>query len=827
MSAATNTVGTLSAAALAWVREHAGKDRFAMGATVVRRGDPGKVLHVIVEGAVAVRLRSPAGVELTLATLGPGEFFGEMALLTGEPISADVVASTPTSVLSLDAAGFRNGLAACIALRDDVLASLAARVRDANRGAWDLFQKTETLRALMRRGESVEPVVAESPGMRRVLREVDELRGDDGPVAIVGEPGTGRAFIARVLHERCRGAERPLIELDCAELREDDAVALVLGAGEAGGDSAGVRIGALQLATGGSLLLRHLEALPPTVQTALAERIAGRTMRGGDGPPPRLMVTVGQAPDRLEAAGALDEALAGLIGHRVLRMPRLADRRRDILPLVEQFLGVGEGRAAPLPTDAAHAFMDRRYGHRNVAELRESVELAAVFAAGGEIRPEHVFTGPKSEASPTEAELSGLRVVRRLLAGRGLVALRAVVLASFAVVIGLCLAVPATKWGQIANALVWGAWEPALIVAFLGIGRVWCTVCPLSSAGLAAKRLAALERRVPSWLRRSGVWLAAGGFFAIVWSERVFHMISAPRASGLMLLALVLLAVSFSMLWEREAWCAHVCPLGALGAGFSVPAVLHVRANPSVCATYCATHPCFKGEGGRGGCTVFHHPLYASEGHQCKLCLACLQVCPHGSAKLYVRPPLQAVWRLGGLSSGLAPFALAVAAFAPVMLASQRSGSWVSGALGFTVAGIVAIAVGALVSVRLPRWLADAGEADDARAAQVAFAFLVLGWGPLMAYQLANLPGLAGVVLLARAGTPLDGVLPAGGVPALALVQLGVVLVAAVLAAVCLWRIRARETRLGAPPPAARWRAVLAGAGIYLGLVLGVVAAGL
>jgi len=809
----TGAFGTLGPAALAWVRERARALRLVAGDAVVRRGDPARALYVLVDGAVEVRLSGTDGAALPLAALGPGGFFGEMGLLTGEPVSADVVATAATTLLVLPGADFRDGLGTCAGLRDDVLVSLAGRVGEASRGAFRQFQKTEALRALMRRGETAEPVVARSPAMRRVLRELDELQAGDGTVAVVGEPGSGRTFVARHLHERGRGVGQPLIELDCAELRGDGAAAAVLGTG-----GAAARVGALQLAAGGSLVLRHVEALPLDVQAALAERQAG----GADAVP-RLVVTADRSPERLVAAGVMDPSLAMAIGPRVVQVPRLADRRRDILALVELFLGIGEGRAAPLATDAAHAFMDRRYGHRNVAELREAVDLAAVFAGSGEIRPEHVFTGPKSEASPSEAELSALPAVRRLLAGRGLTLLRGLVAAGFAGVVALCLAVPETRWGELANAVIWGAWEPALIVAFLAVGRVWCTVCPLSSAGLAAKRLLPLGRRVPAWLRRHGVWLAALGFFAIVWAERAFHMVSAPRASGLLLLTLAALAAVASMAWEREAWCAHACPLGALGAGLSVPAVLHVRANPSVCATYCATHPCFKGEDGQGGCSVFHHPLYASEGHQCKLCFACLQVCPHGSAKLYVRPPLQAVWRLGGLSAGLAPFALAVAGLAPVMLASQRDGAWVGGIGPLTVVGLTAIGVGLLASRRLPRWLAGDDGSGEGRAGQVAFAFLVLAWGPLMAYQLANLPGLAGLALVARPGTAVANVLPAAGVPALALTQLAAIGLAATLTAVCLWRIRAREGRLGHPPPAAPWRGVVATAAAYAVLAVAVV----
>jgi small-conductance mechanosensitive channel/CRP-like cAMP-binding protein len=61
---------------------------FGTGEAIVRQGEPGDSLYVVVSGAVRVALRGEDGVERTLTTFGPEDFFGEMALLTGEPRTA-------------------------------------------------------------------------------------------------------------------------------------------------------------------------------------------------------------------------------------------------------------------------------------------------------------------------------------------------------------------------------------------------------------------------------------------------------------------------------------------------------------------------------------------------------------------------------------------------------------------------------------------------------------------------------------------------------------------------------------------------------------------
>jgi small-conductance mechanosensitive channel/CRP-like cAMP-binding protein len=67
---------------------------FGPGEPVIRQGDPGEALYVILSGAASIVVRSPEGSERTVATVGPGDFFGEMSLLTGDPRTATVRAES-------------------------------------------------------------------------------------------------------------------------------------------------------------------------------------------------------------------------------------------------------------------------------------------------------------------------------------------------------------------------------------------------------------------------------------------------------------------------------------------------------------------------------------------------------------------------------------------------------------------------------------------------------------------------------------------------------------------------------------------------------------
>jgi small-conductance mechanosensitive channel/CRP-like cAMP-binding protein len=74
---------------------------YAPGELILRSGDAGDSMFIVCRGKVEVRLRGTDGNAQQVAELGPGNFFGEMALLTGEPRNADVIASDEVGTLEI------------------------------------------------------------------------------------------------------------------------------------------------------------------------------------------------------------------------------------------------------------------------------------------------------------------------------------------------------------------------------------------------------------------------------------------------------------------------------------------------------------------------------------------------------------------------------------------------------------------------------------------------------------------------------------------------------------------------------------------------------
>src|SRR5918995_3656292 len=103
--------------------------RFRRGEVIFHIGDPGDALFVIVTGEVKISLPSETGEEAILATLRPGDVFGELALLDGAPRSASATALGPTETVMLPRDRFRELIATEAGVRDALLASIAGELR--------------------------------------------------------------------------------------------------------------------------------------------------------------------------------------------------------------------------------------------------------------------------------------------------------------------------------------------------------------------------------------------------------------------------------------------------------------------------------------------------------------------------------------------------------------------------------------------------------------------------------------------------------------------------------------------------------------------------
>jgi len=110
------------------IARHAQIAELKAGVDLIKEGEPGDALFVILEGEAVVH---HDGVELD--RVGPGAYFGEMAILDGEPRSATVVAETDVKVAVIGIRMFRTMLREFSDLAEQLLIALAGELRAARK----------------------------------------------------------------------------------------------------------------------------------------------------------------------------------------------------------------------------------------------------------------------------------------------------------------------------------------------------------------------------------------------------------------------------------------------------------------------------------------------------------------------------------------------------------------------------------------------------------------------------------------------------------------------------------------------------------------------
>jgi hypothetical protein len=75
-------------------------------------------------------------------------------------------------------------------------------------------------------------------------------------------------------------------------------------------------------------------------------------------------------------------------------------------------------------------------------------------------------------------------------------------------------------------------WCPALPLVNVLFGRFWCAVCPFAALSDFVQKLVGVNRPVPPFLKKYGIWIIDATFLAITWADHVFGIVGSPWGSG-------------------------------------------------------------------------------------------------------------------------------------------------------------------------------------------------------------------------------------------------------------------------------------------------------
>ncbi len=254
-----------------------------------------------------------------------------------------------------------------------------------------LAAENRRLRAELEESVSFGALIGRSKPMRQLSQLIRSVAPTDANVLITGESGTGKEVVATVIHENGKRAKGPFIKVNCAAIPTDLIESELFGH-KRGAFTGAVsdKVGLMEMANQGTLLLDEIGELPANLQVKLLRVLQDREFRPVGStktirPNFRLLCSTNVEVEAALKDGRLREDLYFRINTLTLQVPALRERGPDIPLLAEWFLqhfaAQHERGVSSFHPDTLRALVE--YGWPgNVRELQHVVERAIILTKG-------------------------------------------------------------------------------------------------------------------------------------------------------------------------------------------------------------------------------------------------------------------------------------------------------------------------------------------------------------------------------------------------------------------------------------------------------------
>ena len=254
----------------------------------------------------------------------------------------------------------------------------------------------ERLKEQMRGQYAFSNIIGKSKNMRELFELIDAVAESDANILIQGENGVGKELIANAIHVRSGRSNGPFIKINCAALPKDLIESELFGYKKGAFTGATTdKVGLLELAGGGSLMLDEIGEMPILLQTKLLRVLQEREYRpiGSDRLVKvdfRLICATNIDPEAALKDGRLREDLYFRINTVTLRVPPLRERTEDLPLLCAHFLDKFNNRyqknVKSISAAAYHLLIRFRWPG-NVRELENAIERAVLVAKSADVQP--------------------------------------------------------------------------------------------------------------------------------------------------------------------------------------------------------------------------------------------------------------------------------------------------------------------------------------------------------------------------------------------------------------------------------------------------------
>jgi len=266
--------------------------------------------------------------------------------------------------------------------------------------------------------ESTAPFLGECEALKQVHEQIDRIarlteQADTPPnVLLLGETGTGKDVLARLLHARSGRQQRPFVQVDCASLPKDLIEAELFGHEKGAFTSAhAARTGLIEAAEDGVLFLDEIGEIPLDLQSKLLAVLERRVVRRVGTAQERpvgawFIAATNRDIEQLAEQGEFRSDLYYRLNVLSIRLPPLRERGDDIMLLAEHYAqktaqryGLGD---IGFSKAARQALLDYDWPG-NVRELRHIVERAVLLSGGDELSVDSLGLNQSGQTSSAAA----------------------------------------------------------------------------------------------------------------------------------------------------------------------------------------------------------------------------------------------------------------------------------------------------------------------------------------------------------------------------------------------------------------------------------------
>ena len=285
-----------------------------------------------------------------------------------------------------------------------------------------ISNEANSLRALMAHNAGKAGIIGASPEMQQVYRLIEKVAPLDCPVILQGESGTGKELVARAIHLLSHRHQAPIVSFNCGGF-SPELIANELFGHEKGAFTGAFasRMGLLQSANGGTILLDEIADMPTDMQVKLLRVLEeGQIYRLGASRPVHLDIRILAASNRdlkeQVRNGLFREDLFFRLNVMTILLPRLVERKGDLWLLADHFLHKfnkaykKEVRGLSVQTRdmlAQYEFPG------NIRELENIIARAVALADGTEIQVEDLPPFLTGLPSTPDTGLQSLKEMER------------------------------------------------------------------------------------------------------------------------------------------------------------------------------------------------------------------------------------------------------------------------------------------------------------------------------------------------------------------------------------------------------------------------------